>query len=172
MTAANFPAALAFTLQSEGGYVDNPADPGGATNKGITLATFRTWEGDASLGPDDIRAIDDATVAAIYKHMYWDRLSGDTLPAGIDLMLFDFGVNAGPGRAARMLQAACEVAEDGIVGPDTLAKAAALDAGQAIAGLAAAQRAYYQALPTFGTFGRGWLARTDARVAAARGLLG
>jgi len=62
-----FDTCLAFTLRAEGGYVDDPADPGGATNMGITLATFRQWSDDAELGPAQVQDMTERTARAIYR---------------------------------------------------------------------------------------------------------
>jgi hypothetical protein len=104
MTAANFDRALTLVLQSEGGYADDPRDPGGATNRGITRATLARWRG-RPVSKAELRALGRAEAAAIYRALYWDALRGDDLPAGLDIALFDYGVNSGPARAARTLQA-------------------------------------------------------------------
>jgi hypothetical protein len=101
-----FADCLAFTLQAEGGFVDNPADPGGATNMGVTLATFRQWLDDPRAGAGQLRDMARSTAAAIYRGLYWNPLRADLLPPGVDLMVFDFGVNAGIWRSARLLQRA------------------------------------------------------------------
>ena len=160
-----FLACLAFTLQQEGGFVNDPRDPGGATNKGITLATYRRWVPDAT--EDALRHISDADVARIYRAGYWSPIRGADLPAGVDLMAFDFGVNAGPGRSAKMLQRAAGVAEDGAIGPVTLAAVRDVPVAEMVRLLSDLQRTYYATLANFGFFGRGWLARTERRVAKA-----
>src|ERR687893_518270 len=98
--ADRFDACLAFTLAQEGGYVDDLHDPGGATNMGVTLATYRHWDHDPALGPADVQAMTRQTAAAIYRALYWNALQSPSLPAGIDLSTFDFGVNAGTRRSA------------------------------------------------------------------------
>lgn len=168
--ANTFDACLAFTLQQEGGYSDDPNDPGGATNYGITLATLQTYTGNQALTADDIRNISMATVQAIYRADYWNRLQCDALPAGVDLMVFDSGVNIGTGRAARVLQEAAGLTGtdvDGAIGPHTLSVVGGVAASTMIANLAGQQRAYYQALANFPIYGRGWLARVDRREATA-----
>jgi Glycosyl hydrolase 108 len=95
-----FNACLAFTLREEGGYVDDPADPGGATNMGITLATYRQWSDDPALGPAEVRDMTLRIARAIYRSLYWNPLRADALPAGVDLSVFDMGVNAGIWRSA------------------------------------------------------------------------
>lgn len=170
----DFPPALAFTLAEEGGWADRPDDPGGPTNHGITLATYQTWalsRGQPEPSVDDLRVIDQTTVAAILHGGYWEAISGDGLPEGVDLSLFDFAVNAGPARAARQLQACIGARIDGIVGPETLGLARNISPFVLVSELADAQEAYYRALPDFPEFGRGWLARTQRRRTAAMGLL-
>ncbi len=159
----NFQRALSLVLESEGGWSDNPADPGGATMKGVTLANYRRYV-KASAGKADLRKITDAEAATVYRRFYWDAVVGAELPDGIDYAVFDFAVNSGPGRAARYLQAVLAVAEDGRIGPATLAAARARPAGAAIDALCDARLAFLQRLPTWPTFGKGW----SARVASVR----
>jgi lysozyme family protein len=172
--ADTFDTCLAFTLREEGGYVDNPADPGGATNMGITLATYREWSDDADLGSVQVQDMTERTARAIYRSLYWNPLRADALPAGVDLSVFDMGVNAGNWRSARLLQHAlgftgAEV--DGCIGPETLGAAAKFDARTLVNGLTARQAAFYRSLPDFATFGAGWLNRTRARQRAALAML-
>ena len=101
-----FDACLAFTLREEGGYVDDPADPGGATKMGITLATYRQWSDDPELGSAQVRDMTERTARAIYRSLYWNPLRADALPIGVDLSALDMGVNAGIWRTARLLQRA------------------------------------------------------------------
>src|SRR4051812_11102978 len=134
-----FDACLTFTLAQEGGYVDDPADPGGATNMGVTLATYRHWDHDPALGPAEVRAMTRQTAAAIYRTLYWNALRRDSLPAGVDLSAFDFGVNAGTRRGAELLQEALGFPPDqvdGCVGPETLRAGLTADAATLIEGLA------------------------------------
>ena len=168
--ADNFDTCLAFTLKAEGGYLDNPADPGGSTNMGITLATYRQWSDDPNLGTLQVQDMSERTARAIYRSLYWNPLRADALPAGLDLSVFDMGVNAGIWASARLLQRALgftgeEV--DGCVGPETLGAAAKCDARALVNDLAERQTAYYETLSDFPTFGTGWLNRTKARRSAA-----
>ena len=167
MTAANFSACLAFTLQAEGGYVDNPADPGGATNMGITLATYRLWMNDPFLTAQDVQDIPDDVVNQIYAAWYWQPVRGGDLPAGLDLMVFDMGVNAGTSRSAKILQRVAGVVQDGIIGPHTLAAAV----GVTVDALYMAQCGYYTELG-YPTFLNGWLHRAASRRAASLALVG
>lgn len=104
----NFQRALSLVLKSEGGWSDNPADPGGATMKGVTLANFRRYVM-ANATKADLRKISDEQIATVYRRFYWDAVAGAELPDGVDYAVFDFAVNSGPGRAAKNLQAACGV---------------------------------------------------------------
>ncbi len=169
-----FDACLAFTLREEGGYVDDPADPGGATNMGVTLATYRQWSEDPVLGPAQIRDMTRRTASAIYRSLYWNPLRADALPPGVDLSVFDMGVNAGIWGSARLLQRTLgftgeEV--DGCIGPETLGAAAKCDPRALVNDLADRQAAYYRSLSDFPTFGTGWLNRTEARRNAALAMI-
>jgi lysozyme family protein len=170
----NFDTCLAFTLREEGGYVDDPADPGGATNMGITLATYRQWSDDSALGPTQVQNMTKRTARAIYRSLYWNPLRADALPAGVDLSVFDMGVNAGIWESARLLQRALgftgeEV--DGCIGPETLGAAAKCDPRSLVNELADRQTTYYRSLVDFPTFGTGWLSRTKARREAALSMI-
>lgn len=163
---SRFAACVAEVLRHEGGYVDHPADPGGATNLGITLRTLAAWRG-GEVSKADVRALTRAEAAAIYRARYWTPLRCDELPPGVDLMVFDFGVNAGPARSARTLQNALRVPADGIIGPQTLLAARDVPRRVLICDLSDARRDYYRGLAGFATFGRGWMNRVDAVTRAA-----
>jgi lysozyme family protein len=155
---ANFDGCIKVILAAEGGFVNDPRDPGGATNRGITARTLAAWR-KQEVTVADVRALGVEEAAAIYRARYWDPLRCGEMPAGVDLMVFDFGVNAGPARSARLLQQAVGAVPDGAIGSATLAKVTAADPRQVIGQLAQARLAYYRALPTFGAFGRGWTSR-------------
>ncbi|TPN03797.1 hypothetical protein FJ973_29580 [Mesorhizobium sp. B2-1-3] len=161
----NFTRALALVLKSEGGWSDNPADPGGATMKGVTLANFRRYV-QANATKDDLRHITDAQVATVYRRFYWDAIAGAELPDGVDYAVFDFAVNSGSGRAAKYLQAACGVSlpQDGKIGPATIAAVKSKPAGAIIDTLCDARLAFLKRLSTWSTFGKGW----QSRVASVR----
>ncbi|TPM59168.1 hypothetical protein FJ959_09880 [Mesorhizobium sp. B2-2-4] len=154
----NFVRALALVLKSEGGWSDNPKDPGGATMKGVTLANFRRYvKADATKA--DLRKITDDQVATVYRRFYWDAVAGAELPDGVDYAVFDFAVNSGPGRAAKYLQAVAGVVQDGRMGPATVMAAKAKPAGVVIDALCDARMAFLKRLPTWGEFGKGWTSR-------------
>lgn len=157
----NFQACLKLLLKHEGGFVNNPKDPGGMTNLGVTQRVWEQWVGHA-VDEKEMRALTPALVATMYKQKYWDKVSGDMLPSGVDHAVFDFAVNSGPGRAAKTLQTLLGVKQDGDIGLKTLDKVVSLDSSKLIADYNAARLEFLKALPTWGTFGKGW----DTRVAS------
>jgi lysozyme family protein len=167
----NFEKSLAHVLTSEGGWSDNPADPGGATMKGVTIAVYRQYYG-ATKTKTDLHNISDAELAHIYKTGYWDKCRGDDLPAGVDYAVFDAAVNSGPGRAAKWLQGAVGATQDGIIGPDTLSKVAGLPAAQVIDKFCDQRLSFLQGLSTWKTFGNGWGRRVEEVRATAKGMAG
>jgi len=168
-------------LESEGGFSDHPRDRGGATNLGITLRTLADWQGlklDELTAADkekllaDLKALTRREAAEIYRANYWLPMRCGDLPAGIDLMVFDFGVNAGPRRSVKLLQRAAGVTDDGSVGPKTLAAVMAADPLAMIAEMADERLAYYRSLDNFDAFGAGWTNRTQQVSALARAMSG
>lgn len=170
MSLARFQACLPLLLKDEGGYSDDPRDPGGATNLGVTLATARAYgldqDGDGDVDKADVRALGPAAVAEVYHRGYWLAASADACPPGLDYMVFDCAVNQGVGRAVRFLQTTAGVVADGLAGPATLAAVGRLDAARAIPAFAELRRRHYAGLPSFPRFGKGWLNRL-ARVEGA-----
>lgn len=166
MTATTFERALALVLTHEGGWSDDPADPGGATNLGVTIGTLSLWLGRPATRAE-VRALTPATVAPIYRRRFWDAIQGDALPAGLDVALFDFAVNSGPKRAVIGLQRALDVADDGRLGPVTLAALADRDRPGLIDAVCDGRLAFLRALSTWPRFGRGWARRVeDVRAAS------
>lgn len=161
-----FERALDFVLRHEGGFADHPEDPGGATNFGITLATYRGWarrNGLPEPGVDDLKSIPEIHVFDIYRHGYWRACHGPDLPVHLAFAVFDMAVNAGPARAVRLLQQALDVTVDGLVGGQTLAAAMArADDPTCFDDYTARRLAYYGRLSTFPTFGLGWSRRAVA----------
>ena len=167
MASDPFEPCLAFTLAQEGGWSDDPRDPGGPTMRGLTMADLRAWDRDAT--PDDLRLMPDALVASLYRALYWQPVRGWALWPGLDLMLFDAAVNCGVGVATRQVQRLLGVAADGCLGPVTALAAKSIVGRPALlASLHEAQFAAYEGMAGFPRFGAGWLARADRRHAAAR----
>jgi lysozyme family protein len=170
MTAANFPAELGDELVFEGGFVNDPQDPGGATDFGITLATLSHFLGrQATLA--ELKGLSDAAKAAIYRGGFWNMVQGDALPGGVDLCVFDMAVNGGPSRAAEMLQTVVGATLDGAIGQKTLAAVVAFgDTPALIQAYTGARTAFYRRLAGFPHFGAGWLARVNKCEAEALAL--
>jgi lysozyme family protein len=162
----NFDKSLRLVLKHEGGYVNHPSDPGGATNKGVTIATFRRMI-DKNATVADLKNITDAQLSSIYRKGYWDKVKADQLPSGLDYAVFDFGVNSGPGTAVKYLQRALGVKVDAVIGPRTIAAANAVGATETIRKLCAERLAYLQGLKTWTTFGKGWSSRVKGVVKEA-----
>jgi len=156
----NFERCLAITLRHEGGWADHPSDPGGATMKGVTIGTYAQHKG-RKVTKEELRAITDAELRAIYRRGYWDKVRGDDLPAGLDLVAFDAAVNSGPSRGAKWLQMALAVPSDGKIGPATIAAAAKAAPDAVVYQACNIRMGFLRALRTWPTFGRGWQARVD-----------
>lgn len=151
----NYPQALKQVLKYEGGYSDHKNDPGGPTMKGITQAVYDSWRKSQNLPTQSVRNISDAEVASIYKNLYWDKISGDDLPSGVDFAVFDFAVNSGVSKAAKTLQSVVGVTQDGDIGPATI------QAAKDYVAMAVTNKrlAFMQSLSIWPTFGKGWAAR-------------
>jgi lysozyme family protein len=166
MAAVNFEASLAAVLAHEGGYVNHPRDPGGPTNFGITLRTLSGWRG-RPVTAADVKALQRSEVGAIYRRQYWTPIRGDELPPGLDLALFDYAVNSGPGRAVRDLQRAIKVTADGVLGLITLQAIKSRDTASLINALCDRRLAFMRSLKTWRTFGKGWRRRVEETREAA-----
>jgi lysozyme family protein len=158
---SNFEKALAHILESEGGFVNHPKDPGGMTNLGCTKAVWEEFVGHP-VSEADMRALTPASVAPLYKRKYWDKVAGDDLPAGLDYAVFDAAINSGPGRAAKWLQEVAGVPADGSIGKQTLAAVDAFSPLELIAQYNDKRLQFLESLPTFATFGKGWSNRVSS----------
>lgn len=158
----NFLKVMPWVFEEEGGYVDHPKDPGGATNLGITHRTLGAWRG-RPVTKQDVKNLTKQEAQNIYKSEYWNQVSGDRLPSGIDYATLDFGINSGPARAVKELQKIVGVNPDGIVGAQTIAAIQKFSISKLIDLYCDARIRYLRGLKTFKTFGKGWLARV-ARV--------
>ncbi|MEW5963547.1 MAG: TIGR02594 family protein [Pseudomonadota bacterium] len=168
---ATFERALAHVLEMEGGYSDDPHDPGGATMRGITIGDYARERGvtlDATNRAqltDELKRIPDALVKRIYLARYWKPSGAAELAPGLALMHFDAAVNQGVGTAIRILQQAVGARVDGEVGPETRAAIDRSPTPEVIAAYAEIRRRRYRELGHFWRFGRGWLnrvAKTEA----------
>ena len=167
---SNYDKCLETILHHEGGYVNHPKDPGGETNLGVTKRVYQEHG-----GTKDMKDLLVEDVAPIYKKGYWDKMKCDDIPSGLDLCLFDFGVNAGPGRAAKFLQQMIGTTVDGGIGPNTLAKLEEYirenGEHEAVNKYQEMRQKYYENLSTFATFGRGWTRRVQETTKLALDLI-
>ena len=162
----NFDDALQHLLKSEGGFTNDPRDLGnklpdgraGCTMLGVTQASWEAFIGKRTT-QDKMRLLTPKDVAPIYRKKYWDMVKGDDLPSGLDYLMFDFAVNAGPGRAIKVMQESLGVTADGVIGRITMKAIADADPEEQIKKFSDAKEAYYRSLKTFETFGKGWLNR-------------
>lgn len=173
---ASFDAFFPTLLKHEGGFVNDPADPGGATNKGITLETFK-GSAKRCLGIEptlaNLKALTDAQAGKIYKPLYWDKVLGDDIALQeLANIVFDFQVNSGA-NAGKLLQrvlnemgAKPPLAVDGNVGPGTLAALKGMDQKAVYRRYKQGRIDYYQDLvakrASLGKFLKGWLNRVNS----------
>jgi lysozyme family protein len=171
-----FDTCYASIIHSEGGYVNDKRDAGGMTNLGVTKRAWEAWL-DHPVSEGDMRALTPVVVSPFYRSQYWNPIHGDALPLALALCVFHVSVNAGPGRAAKLLQSVVGVTSDGAIGPATLAAVTRVTSAR-VAGLAAlvhsfqdALRAYYRSLSSFEVFGKGWLNRAADVEAQAKAMI-
>lgn len=158
----NFNAALELVLKHEGGFAHHKADPGGATNKGITQRTYNGYQRRKGRKPlQSVRFISDDEVRAIYHGQYWDAVKADELPHGVDYCTFDAAVNSGPSRGAKWLQRAVLANPDGMVGNETLGKVKTVPAYTIILRMCEDRMSFLQRLGNWSTFGKGWTRRVN-----------
>ena len=162
----DFKECLDLVLKSEGGYVNNPKDPGGITNLGVTKAVWEEFVGHP-VSEADMRALTPEKVAPMYEQKYWRPCYGEVLPRGLSYLVFSMAVNAGPGRSVKLLQQSIGCVPDGVIGPSTRSLISASNTATLIAKFSETRREYYRALKVFPIFGKGWLARVDKEEAQA-----
>ena len=150
----NFDECLKMLLHHEGGYVNHPSDPGGETNLGVTKKVYQEWG-----GTKDMKDLTVEDVAPIYKKNYWDRCKCDDLESGVDWVVFDWAVNSGTGRSAKAIQKICGAAQDGAIGPKTLALIGKQNTQYVVEEFGKIRQDFYESLKTFDTFGKGWTRR-------------
>ena len=160
----NYTRIMNMIFAHEGGYVDHPKDPGGATNMGITHKTLAAHRGVKKVTKAEVRALTKKEAREIYRKSYWNAIRGDELPDGLDAVTMDAAVNSGVSRGSKWLQSAIGVRQDGRVGPKTLEKAHGVDLAKAVDAACDKRLAFLKGLPTWKTFGKGW----DRRVRETR----
>jgi len=161
----NFARCFGFTLGAEGGYTDNPADPGNWTGGAVGHGELRGTKfgiSAAAYPALDIANLSEAEAQAIYRRDFYATLQGDDLPLPVAMVAFDAAVNAGMRRSVCWLQEAMGLPADGVLGPKTLAALNNMDA-LALAREALARRLdFYSRAPGWANFGLGWTRRVIA----------
>lgn len=164
-TDARFDACMPFVLKEEGGYSNTPGDHGGATDFGIIQSEYNVFRHGAGLPLQSVKLISADEYDTIYWQSYWQPHC-PSLPAGLDLSVFNINVNGGPVRGTKFLQQCLKIGIDGVWGPATSAAVAAIvDATPIIVAFHADERAFYQAIinydPSQQKFASDWFGRND-----------
>lgn len=160
MTATNFQVCTKWALVHEGGYVNHPKDPGGATNFGVIQRTYDGYRTRMGKPRQSVKHITMQEVMEIFKSGYWDLIQGDVLPSGLDYAMYDFAINSGASRAIKFLQEILGVKVDGAMGNVTLgAITKRNDISGLIQELCLKRWNWMKRLSTFKTFGKGWTRR-------------
>jgi lysozyme family protein len=157
---SRFRICLDRVLKHEGGFVNHPKDPGGATNFGITQATLADFR-KKPVTVAEVKSMTKDEAGEIYRWRYWSPPLCEALPEGVDYMVFDLAVNSGVSRAVKFLQLTVGATPDGKVGPATLKAVSSMPAREILEKMSDRREAFFRSLPTFPTFGRGWLRRLD-----------
>ncbi len=166
---SNWKQAFKQMLASEGGFTDDERDKGnklpdgrkGSTMLGVTQFNWENHIGH-QVTHDQMRKLTADDVEPLYKKKYWDVVRADELPSGIDYLVFDMGVNAGPGRSIKLLQSAVGVPADGGLGPITMKAVLAADPLELINRFSEEKESFYRSLDDFKVYGEGWLNRVAA----------
>lgn len=155
---SNYDLSLKLVLEHEGGYTNDVHDPGGPTNWGITIYDARAyWKTDATAA--DVKAMPLSVAKDIYKAKYWDALECDDLPSGVDYAVFDYGVNSGISRSAKVLQRITGANVDGHIGPLTIAAAKTIEVSKLIDELCDERLQFLHHLSTWPIYSKGWSRR-------------
>lgn len=152
-----FDDAFDKLLGHEGGFVDHPADPGGATRWGVTERVARA-HGYAG----DMRDFPAVAARHIYRRQYWEAIRADELPPALRYAVFDGAVNSGNAQSVKWLQRAIGVADDGRVGPETIMQARAAPPDAVLRRMLAQRLKFMTDLQAWSSFGRGWARRVAA----------
>ena len=153
---STYDQCLPLLLAHEGGYTNHPSDPGGPTNFGITIYDYRKYVKPNATAAD-VRAMKLEDAKGIYKQKYWDAQRCDELPAGVDYVMFDYGVNSGVGRSGKVLRRALKLPDNSSSVTDAvIAAACAANARALVATICDERLRFLQSLKTWPVFGAGW----------------
>lgn len=179
---ANFEQALEVVigpqdrpkLSHEGGLCDDPNDPGGITDRGISLRFLKSHnidiDGDGDVDADDIRGLSYEDVCGLYRRFFWNLVHGDDLQnQAMATKLFDMAVNMGPGRAIRIAQESAGLQADGVFGPKTFRALDVEEPATLLTSICSSQAAFYRGIaaakPSSASFLKGWLVRAGCTLA-------
>lgn len=171
---ADFTIAFQLMIAHEGGYVNDPDDPGGETYKGVARKIHSKWNGWTTVDmlkrqtsfpanldkdPDLQEAITD-----FYRVTFWDKMKGDQIAdQAVANSIFDFGVNAGMGTSASLAQLVIGAKTDGVIGPKSIAELNAFNSEHFLAAFTVAKIARYVSIvkkrPTSRKYFYGWVLR-------------
>jgi len=175
----NWDKSFDLVIAHEGGFTNDQRDKGnhlpdgreGCTMLGCTQANWEAYVGH-QVTQDDMKKLIKDDVKPLYKKNYWDAVSGDLLPSGLDYAAFDFAINAGPAASKKMIQRALGVVADGSIGPNTMKAINEADAKELIQKFSDAKTTFYKGLGNFNVYGTGWLKRVADVQAVANKMLG
>lgn len=155
---STYEQAITQVFKDEGGYTNDPHDPGGPTNWGITIEDARMyWKPDATA--DDVKTMPKSVAEDIYEKHYATPIDYNALPAGVDYAVLDYAINSGISRAVKTLQRVVGTNQDGVIGPLTLNAVHASNSGVVIDAIYNQRLSFLKSLSTWPNFGRGWTVR-------------
>lgn len=158
----NLAACLDVTLKHEGGYSNDRRDPGNWTGGKVGVGALKGTKygiAAASYPRLDIKNMTVADARNIYAVKYWEPVRGDLMPLGVDLSVFDYGVNSGPSRSVKALQRVLGVVSDGKIGGGTVDAVTKADGKAVIQKHCASRMSFLRGLATWKTFKGGWSRR-------------
>ena len=158
----NWETIINHALGSEGGYVNDPVDPGGETNWGISKRAYPKV---------NIKTLTKQQAIDIYKKDYWNIIKGDELPSGVDLVVFDAAINSGNKQSVKWLQRSVGVTDDGVMGPTTLTAVKKADHQDVVNKTTQQRLQFMKSLDTWYRYGRGWTNRIVGLQVTAKGMI-
>ncbi|MEP9376219.1 glycosyl hydrolase 108 family protein [Aquabacter sp. CN5-332] len=172
MVAANYSRAYALVRKYEGGNDDDPHDPGGRTSRGIIQSEYDRYRAAIGQPKKDVWTASEDEIASIYRSGYWDKQHCDQIQSGVDIVVWDAGVNSGVAQSAKWAQRGANaqgkaLTVDGKLGPATIEALNACEPVALINSMCDQRLAMLKGLPTWGRYGKGWTSRVvDLRKAA------
>lgn len=174
----NWDKSFELVIAHEGGFTADERDRGnqlpdgrkGSTMLGVTQANWERYIG-RQVTHDEMKKLTKADVKPFYKQGYWDAMSCDRLPSGVDYACYDYAVNAGVFACRKMIQYALAVGVDGVWGQQTWGAIEKTDPATLIKNFAQVKRSWYRGLKQFPIYGKGWIRRVDESEKSALGMI-